>query len=280
MAGPTKRAWRAARGVLPPSVGDRAERRLQHVLTRLGLAGPVPFVLPDRRPPTVLPDLLDDGDDRTECPICGSRDPFLPGGRAQRAVRCGTCGSMARHRLTWLYLGLRTNLFRDRLDVLHFAPEPHLGTQLRRQRNLTYLSADLRPGAAMAEMDITAIDRPDASFDVIYASHVLEHIPDDRRAMRELRRVLRPGGWALLLIPMWGPRTDEDLSVTDPAERERRFGQDDHVRMYGHDGEFERRLAAAGFAVTVEHFADELGPAAARRYGLPTDEFLYRCTAI
>jgi SAM-dependent methyltransferase len=161
--------------------------------------------------------------------------------------------------------------------MLHLAPEPHLGTYLQRQGNLDYLSADLDVGSAMVEMDVTAIDRPDASFDVVYASHVLEHVPDDRQALRELRRVLRPDGWALFLVPMWGPTTLEDPTVTSPDERARRFGQHDHVRMYGHDGVFEARLAEAGFAVTVERFADELGPAATRRYGLPTDEYLYRC---
>lgn len=263
--------------MLPPSLAAQADLRLKRGLKRLDLLGPVALDLPDRPAPTALATDLDGPDDRPECPICGARDPFLPGGRSGRPVRCGTCGSMARHRLTWLYLGLRTNLFRDDLALLHLAPEPHLGTYLRRQANLDYLSADLDVGAAMVEMDVTDIRRPDASFDVVYASHILEHVPEDRVAMRELRRVLRPDGWALFLVPMWGPTTDEDPTVTSPIEREQRFGQHDHVRMYGHDGEFERRLTDAGFTVTVERFADQLGPAATRRYGLPTDEYLYRC---
>ena len=98
----------------------------------------------------------------------------------------------------------------------------------------------------MVRMDITDIRYPDDSFDLIFASDVLEHIPDDERATRELRRVLRPDGWAILLVPIWGEKTKEDPSIVDPAEREREFGQFDHVRLYGHDGEYERRLPPFG----------------------------------
>jgi ubiquinone/menaquinone biosynthesis C-methylase UbiE len=129
----------------------------------------------------------------------------------------------------------------------------------------------------MVKMDITDIQYPDNSFDVVFASHVLEHIPDDVQAMRELCRVLRPDGWAVLQVPMWGPRTKEDPTVTDPAERAKLFGQDDHVRMYGHDGEYERRLRRAGFDVTVERVTVELGAELTRRYRLLDNEDVYLC---
>jgi SAM-dependent methyltransferase len=112
---------------------------------------------------------------------------------------------------------------------------------------------------------------------VILCSHVLEHVPDDRRAMRELARVLKPDGWAFLQVPVNRriARTIEDPQVTDPGERERRFGQSDHVRWYGLD--FPVRLAEAGLEVRVEPFAERLGPEAAGRYGLVPGEDLYLC---
>ena len=152
--------------------------------------------------------------------------------------------------------------------MLHIAPEKCIATRLRARKNIDYLSADIASPGAMVKMDITDIHFPAESFDVIYASHVLEHVPDDRKAMRELHRVLRRGGWAVLQVPVWRPTTNEDPTVTDPNERERLFGQSDHVRMYGHDGEYERRLARAGFDVTVEPFVNELGPETRRRYRL------------
>ena len=98
-------------------------------------------------------------------------------------------------------------------------------------------------------MDITDIQYPDESFDVIYCSHVLEHVPDDKKAMREFLRVLKPNGWAMLLVPIIGEHTTEDLSITDPAQRAMLYGQEDHVRNYGRD--YEDRLQEAGFEVTV-----------------------------
>jgi ubiquinone/menaquinone biosynthesis C-methylase UbiE len=106
-------------------------------------------------------------------------------------------------------------------------------------------------------VDVTDIDFPDASFDAIFCNHVLEHVPDDRLALREIRRVLRPGGWASLLVPdVDRPVTDEDPTVTDPHERLRRFGQRDHVRRYGYD--YVDRLREAGFVPEVVKMDDVL----------------------
>src|SRR5205823_10364596 len=118
----------------------------------------------------------------------------------------------------------------------------------------------------MVAMDITAIQFPDESFDVIYCSHVLEHVPDDRRAMREFHRVLKTGGWAILLVPITAERTVEDPSVLDPAERLRLFGQEDHVRRYGPD--YTDRLREAGFEVAEVAVTDLVNAADARRMGL------------
>ena len=162
--------------------------------------------------------------------------------------------------------------------MLHIAPERCIATRLHARKNIDYLSADLTPSWAMVHMDLTDIHFPAESFDVIYASHVLEHVPDDQLAMRELHRVLRCGGWAVLQVPIWRPRTTEDPTVTDPAERERLFGQSDHVRMYGHDGVYEQRLREAGFDVSVNRFARELSSETVRRYRLREAENIYLCT--
>jgi SAM-dependent methyltransferase len=220
-------------------------------------------------------------DHPAECPICGTIVPsFLPFGPRKESPdrQCPTCGSLERHRQVWLFFQAKTNLLDDKVRMLHIAPEHCLATQLRARANIDYVSADIASSAAMVQMDITNIQFPSDSFDVIYASHVLEHIPDDRKAMRELYRVLRRGGWAVLQVPVWGTTTLEDPSVTDPTERERLFGQSDHVRMYGHDGEYERRLTEAGFDVRVDPLVKELGPETARRFRLSQVQDIYFCS--
>jgi hypothetical protein len=268
---PVKRAWRRGSRFLPARLREPTRVAARRVARRLGLLAPRPAVAPPG-PPTM--------GDPAECPVCGVIvDGFLPFGmvRQQPERRCPGCGSLERHRLIWLYFQRKTNLLRDPVRMLHIAPEAFVQERLRAFDNIDYLSADLASPRAMVKMDITDIQYPDDSFDVVFASHVLEHIPDDVQAMRELRRVLRPDGWAVLQVPMWGPRTKEDPTVTDPTERARLFGQDDHVRMYGHDGEYERRLRRAGFDVTVERFTTELGPELTHRYRLLDTEDVYLC---
>jgi SAM-dependent methyltransferase len=214
-----------------------------------------------------------------ECPICvGHFRRFLPSGivTVRPQAICPRCAASERHRQLWLYLQQHTNLFTALLDVLHFAPEYSLTKQLARRSNLRYVTADLyRPATVKA--DITNIPFADHAFDVILCSHVLEHIPDDRRAMRELYRVLKPGGWAILLVPIELDRatTFEDATVTDPQERLRIFGQDDHVRIYGRD--YVSRLQDAGFTVHHDAFTHTLPASLVRRYGL-LDEPIFFCT--
>jgi SAM-dependent methyltransferase len=186
------------------------------------------------------------------CPICNrnSRKFGLAGVTPRKDAQCMFCGAVERHRLVWIYFKRKTNLFGSHsLKMLHVAPEVIFEELLRQQLGSNYLTADLYNPDAMVKMDITDIQYPDGSFDVIYCSHVLEHVPDDKKAMREFLRVLKPSGWAILLVPIIGERTFEDLSITDPAERIRLFGQDDHVRNYGRD--YEDRLREAGFKVDV-----------------------------
>lgn len=161
--------------------------------------------------------------------------------------------------------------------MLHVAPEPCLAERIGALPNVTYLSADLDPSKAMVAMDLTSSTLPDESFDVIHVSHVLEHIPDDVAAMRELHRMLAPGGLAVLAVPMWGDTTQEDLSLTDPNERTRLYGQSDHVRMYGRDGVFESRLRAAGFRVAQDPLVREMQPALRRRYRVRGREPIFAC---
>lgn len=212
------------------------------------------------------------------CPCCGGRfRGFLPGGQNNRPdAECPGCGCRERHRLLWLYLVNRTPILTSRLRVLHLAPERVIRRRLLALPNLVYISGDLDSPLAKTTLDILALPFPDTSFDVILCNHVLEHIPDDARAMRELHRVLRPGGWGIFQVPLNPFRdTFEDSSIIDPAERTRLFGQEDHVRIYGCD--YRTRLERAGFTVTVDPYVRELPPNQVRYFGLMPDEDIHLC---
>jgi hypothetical protein len=204
------------------------------------------------------------------CPICHYEGVFVSVGRPpRRDVRCPSCGSRERHRLAHLWI---TEGGGDRLvgkRILHFAPEKTVRRQMR--GNPLYETADLHQPGVTHRVDITSIPLPDARYDVVMAHHVLEHIPDDRTAMRELFRVLAPGGVAVLSVPINASRheTYENPAITDPAERAVHFSAPDHKRYYGLD--FADRLAEAGFAVETFRLPPELEP----RYGLLRAEWLY-----
>lgn len=142
-----------------------------------------------------------------------------------------------------------------------------------------YLSIDLDPAKAGRAMDLTALELPDASQTFVYCSNVLEHIPDDRAAMAEIRRVLKPGGHAAIMVPIRGETTDEDLSVTDPEERLARYTQRDHVRFYGFD--IAERLSGLGFEVEILDAAD-LDPGLVERHALSysTTRQVFFCTSV
>lgn len=186
------------------------------------------------------------------------------------------CNCLERHRLILLYLRERTDLFTGRRKkMLHLAPEPQLARLFQNADSIQYLTADLFNPRAMVKMDVTDIQYPDNTFDIIYCSHVLEHVTDDSRAMAELFRVLKPGGWAILQVPISGEITLEDPTVLLPGDRERLFGKDDHVRTYGLD--YADRLRVAGFKVKVDGFVRELGTRVQERYGLMKTEDVYYC---
>jgi len=185
-----------------------------------------------------------------ECPICGYQGLFISVGRPPRwDARCLACGSRERHRLTHLW---RTEGGGDRLAgkrILHFAPEKFLMRQMR--GNPLYETADLFQKGVTHRLDITALPFADGTYDVVMAHHVLEHIDDDRRAMAELFRVVKPGGFGVFSVPLNGTRreTYENPAVTDAAGRMAHFSAPDHRRMYGLD--FADRLASVGFAPEV-----------------------------
>jgi len=213
------------------------------------------------------------------CPVCGwSSRRFRPGGTvARQDAKCPRCGALERHRFIWLYLAQRTDLFDGRPKrVLHVAPEQCFERRLKDRLGAGYLTADLRDPHVMERMDITGIRYPDESFDVIYCSHVLEHVPDDRRAMREFHRVLKPSGWAILLVPITLDRTFEDPTIVRPADRLRVFGQKDHVRRYGPD--YVDRLQNAGFKVQVTRVSDMIAADEAARMGISRTGAIYHCT--
>lgn len=170
---------------------------------------------------------------------------------------CPGCGSYERHRILWLYLLHLEAQGRIKLQgkLLHIAPEACLAKMFKRR--FDYLSVDRERGHAMEVADITSLPFADGAFDAVICNHVLEHVAEDRTAMAELQRVLKPGGWASLQVPMRGDvPTDEDPTVVDPAERLRRFGQEDHVRLYGYD--YAARLQHAGFEVETVAWQDFL----------------------
>lgn len=161
--------------------------------------------------------------------------------------------------------------------MLHIAPEHCFIDRFESIETLEYITADIESPLAKVKMDIHNIPFEDNTFDVIFCNHVLEHVEDDLKAMQEMHRVLRPGGWAILQIPFYLPLRDityEDPSITDPKAREKAFGQDDHVRMYGKD--YPKRIAQSGFKVVEDRYVFDLGSDSVERFALPANEIIYR----
>ncbi len=213
------------------------------------------------------------------CDVCGrSSRAFLTWGDPARGkgvaprpnAKCPHCGSLERHRMAWRHLATHSDLFSGTLDyVLHVAPERCLQPRLEQRLGDAYWSADLMRPNARLKMDLTDIPLADDSVDAVLCSHVLEHIPDDAAAMSELARVLKPGRWAMIAVPMRdADETYEDPSITTPEGRREAFGQADHVRWYGRD--LADRLDAAGFDVVRIDVADVVAdPAEQLRCGIP-----------
>lgn len=214
------------------------------------------------------------------CPVCDkSSRRFRHFGLLKREdAQCVHCQALERHRFLWLYILRNTDLFNSTpKKMLHVAPESCFESRLKKRLGDNYITADLYNPGAMVNMDITNIAYPDESFDVIYCSHVLEHVQDDKRAMREFYRVLKNDGWAILLVPITSEKTFEDPSIVVPSERIKYFGKEDHVRNYGLD--YVDRLREAGFSVEVSKVNDLVQSHEAIRMGLSRDSGeIYYCT--
>lgn len=204
---------------------------------------------------------------------------FLPYGYGHQRnnVLSPSTLSLERHRLLWLYLTNETDFFTAPHKVLHFAPEQAFYKRFRNQANLQYTTTDLNSPLADVKADICDLPFKDNEFDFILCNHVLEHIPDDTKAMQELYRILQPGGTAILQIPQDLKRetTFEDNGITDPKERQRIFGQYDHVRVYGRD--YFEKLRSIGFSVTEEDYTKKLPPGEVERYCLAKGEIIPVC---
>ncbi len=205
---------------------------------------------------------------------------FLPYGyeKPRPNVLSPSTLSLERHRVLWLYLKNETAFFTQPQKVLHFAPEQAFYKRFRKLNHLDYTTTDLFSPLADVKADICDLPFGDNSFDFILCNHVLEHIPDDTKAMQELYRVLKPSGTAILQIPQDYNRktTFEDNSITDPKERAKIFGQYDHVRIYGMD--YFEKLQKIGFEVNPVNYSEKLSDLDIDKYRLAKNELIPVCT--
>ncbi|WP_103866673.1 class I SAM-dependent methyltransferase [Aquimarina sp. I32.4] len=213
-------------------------------------------------------------------PIDGkSFSRFLPYGYGTQRdnVLSPSTLSLERHRLLWLFLKNETDFFTSPAQVLHFAPEQAFYKKFRNLKNLEYTTTDLNSPLADIKADICNLPFEDNKYDIIFCNHVLEHIPDDTKAMQELLRVLKPGGMAILQIPQDLSRatTFEDDTITDRKERARIFGQYDHVRVYGRD--YFEKLRSIGFKVDEIDYTQTLSKEEVTKYCLASGEILPVC---
>ena len=221
-----------------------------------------------------------------QCPLCGcQRRKFLPYGYVtpRENALCPNCLSLERHRLLWLWLVRESDIGRGAMalpKMLHIAPEVALMRKFRKMYASTpdrYVTADLESPLADMHFDVQQIPLEAESFDAIICNHIMEHVEDDHKALSELHRILRRGGWGVILSPVELERekTFEDDTITDPAERTRIFGQYDHRRIYGRD--YAARLREAGFEVYDIDYKNELSKAEQELYALPADHLYIVC---
>ena len=216
-------------------------------------------------------------------PIDGnSYRKFLPYGYEnvrENVLAPGTL-SLERHRLLWLYLKNETKFFSEKLKVLHFAPEQAFHQRFKKLKNLDYTTTDLNSPIADVKADICNLPFEDNSFDFIICNHVLEHIPNDTKAMQEVYRVLTPNGTTIFQVPLENKRltTFEDDTITDKKQRAEIFGQYDHVRIYGMD--FFEKLASVGFKVDAVDYTNNFSEKEIDKYRLAKGELIPVCRKV
>lgn len=214
------------------------------------------------------------------CPICRHSFSRFKDDWNRPDALCWRCGSHERHRAQWLLLERRPELLGECKALLHFAPEYCLRTPLARaarRHGFRYETADLDATGVDLQLDVTRLALADGAYDAILCSHVLEHVPDDRGALCELRRVTAPGGWCLVMVPLDIHRdaTYEDPAVTTPEQRLEAYGQADHVRLYGRD--VEARISEAGFDVEVVQPQEVFGEQTMQRARLLSSDWMLIC---
>ncbi|MCW8823302.1 MAG: methyltransferase domain-containing protein [Ignavibacteriaceae bacterium] len=213
------------------------------------------------------------------CPICErGYSRFLPGPDNIRSnSKCPGCSSLERHRLLWIYLTRELNILTSKLELLSAAPDYATQSKLKNLANIRYSSVDLESPLATYKADLTKLDFNNNSFDAILCYHVLEHIEDDKKAISELYRILKPGGWAILQSPIDTDRekTFEDFTITSSQERKKIFGQEDHVRIYGKD--YSLRLKKEDFVVREDDFINKLSESEITKYVLDKNETIFFC---
>ena len=204
---------------------------------------------------------------------------FIPYGynRVRKNALSPSTYSLERHRMLWLYLKNETNVFSKKIKLLHFAPEAAFHGIFKKSNNISYDTIDLNSPLAKIKADICNLPLEDNTYDFILCNHVLEHINDDIKAMSELYRVLKKGGIGIFQIPIDINRdkTFEDSSIKDPKERNKVFGQYDHVRIYGMD--YYDRLRSVGFSVEQIKYADNLTKDEIKKYCLNSNEIIPVC---
>ena len=218
--------------------------------------------------------------DNFEDPINGKRyRRLLPYGRLKSRKNALAPDSMSleRHRLMWLFMQEETNFFKENLKFLHIAPEYCFIKLFKNMKNLDYTTGDLISPWADVKMDVHDIPFEDNHFDVVICNHVLEHVKDDKKVMKEFFRVMKKGGWGIFQVPIDynNAYTKEDKSITDPKQREKLYWQSDHLRLYGRD--YGTKLEDAGFTVTESNFIEKLDRSLVERYALPKGELIYFC---
>ncbi|WP_296801401.1 methyltransferase domain-containing protein [uncultured Methanobrevibacter sp.] len=216
-----------------------------------------------------------------ECPVCGEKFPmFLPFSRRKKAF-CPNCESLERQRLIAYYFKNYTDIFSKPVKLLHFAPEPGLYNLFNNCSSIDYLPVDLELRYCVKEqVDMCSIQYGDNSFDVIYNSHVLEHVVDDVKALNELYRCVKPaseGGYVVIVIPLFRNMdyTLEKAEYNTPELRLKYYGQEDHLRKYGLD--FKDKLIAVGFDVDELICGDFVNDDLIKKYGLIPTETIYVC---